>query len=80
MGVCVRLARAPLSEPTARSTHNGRIIKVGEAYEREFERYLARLFLEKAPAAVAAWLESSEAESLAYAMVAYAAARRLICE
>jgi putative membrane-bound dehydrogenase-like protein len=63
IGLCVNLARAPLSEPTARSTHNGRIIKVGEAYEREFERYLVRLFLEKAPGAVAAWLESSDAKN-----------------
>src|SRR5437588_11191379 len=56
IGLCVKLARAPLGEPTAKSTHNGRTIKVREAYEREFERYLARMFLERSPAAVAAWL------------------------
>src|SRR5205814_6279260 len=38
-------------------------IKVREAYEREFERYLARLFLEKSPPAVAAWLQTDEANA-----------------
>src|SRR5439155_17397795 len=41
LGLCVKLARAPLDGPTAKSTHSGKIIKVREAYEREFERYLA---------------------------------------
>jgi len=64
IALCVKLARAPLVEPTAKSTHSGKIIKVREAYEREFERYLARLFLEQSPLAVAAWLETEQAKSL----------------
>src|SRR5439155_22826448 len=49
LALCVTLGRAPLSEPTTRSTHNGKTIKAGVAYEREFERYLVRLFLEQHP-------------------------------
>jgi len=64
IALCVKLARAPLAEPTAKSTHSGKTIKVREAYEREFERYLARLFLEQFPLAVSAWLETEQAKSL----------------
>ena len=48
---------APLSEPTMKSTQSGRPIKVGEAYEREFQRYLVRLFLEKQPKLLADFLQ-----------------------
>jgi len=61
---CVKLGRAPLAEPTMRSTHNGRTIKTGVAYEREFERYLVRLFLEQHPKAVAAFLDSAAAKTV----------------
>ncbi len=60
----VRSARAPLPEPTTKSTANGRTIKAGVAYEREFQRYLARLEMEKHPAAVAAFLDSDAAKAL----------------
>jgi putative membrane-bound dehydrogenase-like protein len=60
----LKMAKASLSEPTAKSTHSGKTIKVGEAYDREFERYLIRLFLEKHPQAVAAFLDSREAQNL----------------
>jgi len=60
----VESARAPLAEPTMRSTQSGRTIKTGIAYEREFERYLARLELEKHPVAVAQFLATDEAKSL----------------
>jgi putative membrane-bound dehydrogenase-like protein len=60
----VSMAKPSLAEPTAKSTHSGRTIKVGEAYDREFERYLVRLFLEKQPAAVAAFLDSEASRSL----------------
>jgi putative membrane-bound dehydrogenase-like protein len=63
LALCVKLARAPLTEPVGRSTHSGRTIKIEEAYEREFERYLARLFLERHPEAVAAFLDSPRAKS-----------------
>jgi putative membrane-bound dehydrogenase-like protein len=58
VALCVKLGRAPLAEPTVRSTHSGRTIKTGVAYEREFERYLVRLFLEQQAQAVAAFLDS----------------------
>jgi len=32
-----------------RRTRNGKPTKVGDAYDREFERYLVRLFIEKSP-------------------------------
>jgi hypothetical protein len=40
-------AREPLDKPTAPSTRAGKAIKVGEAYDREFERYLVRMVLER---------------------------------
>ncbi len=40
---------APLDGPTMKSTQNGKTIKSGAAYDREFERYLVRLFLENSP-------------------------------
>ncbi|MCI0743886.1 MAG: c-type cytochrome [Verrucomicrobia subdivision 3 bacterium] len=64
MALCLKMARAPLSEPTGKSTHNGRTIKVAEAYDREFERYLVRLFLEQQPQSVAAFLSRAAADSL----------------
>ena len=52
-----------LSEPTAPG-RNGKPSKVGEAYYREFERFLVRMYLERQPAAVAAFLAAPEAKSL----------------
>src|SRR5262249_16045897 len=63
LGLLVAMAKPPLNEPTARSTHNGRTIKVGAAYEREFERYLIHLFLEQQPESVAVFLDSAVARS-----------------
>jgi putative membrane-bound dehydrogenase-like protein len=60
----VSMARPSLDGPTAPSTQNGRPQKVREAYDREFERYLVRLFLETRPAELAAWLDSKEAAAL----------------
>ena len=48
---------APLVEPTMKSTQNGRTIKAGDAYDREFQRYLARFFLEQQPRIVADFLQ-----------------------
>jgi len=64
IGLLVTSAREPLAGPTTKSTHNAKTIKAGEAYEREFERYLARLQMEKFPAAVARFLESPAAQTL----------------
>jgi putative membrane-bound dehydrogenase-like protein len=55
------LAREPLAAPVAPSTQNGKPMKVGEAYEREFERYLVRMFLEKQPEQVGKYLDSPAA-------------------
>lgn len=57
-------AREPLPGPTAPSTQSGKPIKVGAAYEREYERYLVRMFLESVPDAVAAFLDSDAAAAL----------------
>ncbi len=58
------LAGPALAEPTAPSTKNGKSIKVREAYDREFERYLVRMFLEQHPDAVAKFLDSDTAKDL----------------
>ncbi|HTD68538.1 MAG TPA: PVC-type heme-binding CxxCH protein [Candidatus Limnocylindria bacterium] len=47
---------APLPEPTMKSTQSGKTIKSGVAYDREFERYLVRFFLESQPKLVADFL------------------------
>jgi putative membrane-bound dehydrogenase-like protein len=60
----VRMAPAALDQPTAPSTQNGRPQKVREAYDREFERYLVRLFLETRPTELAMWLDSPDAAGL----------------
>ncbi len=57
-------AREPLVDPVAPSTRNGKPMKVREAYDREFERYLVRLFLEQQPDAVAKWLSTEAAAAL----------------
>jgi putative membrane-bound dehydrogenase-like protein len=64
IALLTKLARAPLHGPTMKSTHNGRTIKTGEAYEREFERYLVRRFLEQHPRATALFLASDAARAL----------------
>jgi putative heme-binding domain-containing protein len=60
----VQMAQAPLVAPTMKSTQSSRTIKAGDAYEREFERYLVRMFLGKHPVIVAAFLKSDSAKSL----------------
>jgi hypothetical protein len=42
----------------------GKAIKVGAAYERDFERFLVRMYLERQPEAVAVFLASKEAKAL----------------
>jgi putative membrane-bound dehydrogenase-like protein len=61
----MKFAREPLADPTAPSTHKPqKTIKVREAYDREFERYLVRMFLERHPDAVAKFLDSDAAKPL----------------
>src|ERR1051325_8308419 len=62
--LCLRFAQPSLEAPMIKSTQSGRAIKGGEAYEREFERYLVRFFLERQPAAVSAYLNDKRAQSL----------------
>ena len=57
-------AREPQNEPTAPATRNGKPIKVREAYDREFERYLVRMLLEHYPNAVTQFLDEPEPAKL----------------
>ncbi len=60
----LEFVQSPRAEPVAPSTRNGKPIKVREAYDREFERYLVRMFLERHPDAVAKFLDSDAAKDL----------------
>jgi len=53
-----------LADPMAPSTNNGKLIRVREAYDREFERYLVRLFCERYPAELTTFLATDEAKKL----------------
>lgn len=64
VGMIASVAREPMSGPTMKSTQSGRTIKTGDAYDREFERYVARLQLEQHPALVAKFLDSDAARNL----------------
>ncbi|HXG48451.1 MAG TPA: LamG-like jellyroll fold domain-containing protein, partial [Methylomirabilota bacterium] len=64
IAIIASIAREPLPGPTMKSTQSGRTIKTGDAYDREFERYLARLQMESHPALVARFLDSEAARHL----------------
>ncbi len=65
LSLLLAFAQAPIAEPTAPSSHNAKkIIKTGLAYEREFERYLVRLALERHQDAVAEFLKVPSGEKL----------------
>jgi len=55
----VGMARPALDFPIARNTQNGKPMKVREAYDREFERYLIRAALEKFPDLVSKFLDKT---------------------
>jgi putative membrane-bound dehydrogenase-like protein len=63
LGVMMRFAGPSLEGPVA-PDRRGKPIKVGAAYERDFERFLVRMYLERQPEAVAAFLASPEAKAL----------------
>jgi len=63
LGVMMRFAGPSLDAPTA-PDRRGKLIKVGVAYERDFERFLVRMYLERQPEAVATFLASKEAKAL----------------
>ena len=58
------MAREPLSAPIAPSSRNGKPIKVREAYERDYERFLIRMYLERNSAEVASFLDSDSSKGL----------------
>lgn len=61
----VRLGREPLDKPTAPTERDKKVvIKVREAFEREFERYHVRAALEGRPDEVEAFLATPEAANL----------------
>ena len=59
----MRFAGPSLEGPVA-PDRRGKPIKVGAAYERDFERFLVRMYLERQPEAVASFLASDAAKSL----------------
>ncbi|MBL9145688.1 MAG: DUF1080 domain-containing protein [Verrucomicrobiaceae bacterium] len=56
-------AKPSLTQPTAPG-RTGKPIPVGEAYDREFERFLVRMFLERHPDVVVKFLDTDEAAKL----------------
>ncbi|MCE9519216.1 MAG: DUF1080 domain-containing protein, partial [Verrucomicrobia bacterium] len=64
MKLIVGMALPSLDAPVGPSTRNGKPMKIAEAYEREFERYLIRQSLEQHPEAVEAFLKTTDAEKL----------------
>ncbi len=63
LGALMRFVGPSLDAPTA-PDRRGKPIKVGAAYDREFERFLVRMYLERQPEAVATFLASDAAKSL----------------
>lgn len=63
LGAMLEFAQPSLGGPVA-PDRSGKPIKVGIAYDREFERFLVRMYLERQPAAVAAFLATDAAKPL----------------
>jgi putative heme-binding domain-containing protein len=57
-------AKPSLPGPTIQSSRGSKQIPVREAYDREFERFLVRMFLERHPDLVAKFLDSEAAAKL----------------
>jgi putative heme-binding domain-containing protein len=60
----LEFAKPSLDGPLAPGRSAGKMVKDREAYDRDFERYLVRMYLEKCSDAVAAFLASADAASL----------------
>jgi len=58
------MTKGPLDGPTAPSSRGGKPIKIREAYDRDFERYLIRENLAVVPRLVAMFLDSDAASGL----------------
>ena len=61
-GLCWQLRNGAARRADGPVTQKGKPIKVREAYDREFERYLVRMFLEQQPHVVATFLDSAGAK------------------
>ena len=64
MKILIGMAKPSLDGPTGPATRNGKPIKIAEAYEREFERYLIRLTLEQHLESTEAFLSTPGAQTL----------------
>jgi putative membrane-bound dehydrogenase-like protein len=64
MDLLARMGRGPLDGERKVSIQGNRVMKAGEAGDRDFERYLARAALEKHPRLVKAFLESQKGEDM----------------
>ncbi len=63
LGAMLEFVQPSLDGPVA-PDRSGKPIKVGVAYDREFERFLVRMYLEREPEAVAKFLASDVAKPL----------------
>jgi putative membrane-bound dehydrogenase-like protein len=59
LAILIGASQPSLPEPMTVSSQSSKPIRAGSAYEREFERYLVRLFLEQMPQQVTAFLKGS---------------------
>lgn len=64
ISLLVQAGRQSLTQPLAPSTRTAKPIPVREAYDRAFERYLVRLFLERVPNELAVFLATPEAMAM----------------
>ena len=64
IGELLAFAKPSLPGPTIQSSRGSKQIPVHEAYDREFERFLVRMFLERHPDVVAKFLDSEAAAKL----------------
>lgn len=60
----VSFAKPSVPGPLGQSSRGPKQIPIREAYDREFERFLVRMFLERHPDRVAAFLDTAEAAKL----------------
>ena len=64
IGELLAFAKPTLPGPTIQSSRGPKQIPVREAYDREFDRFLVRMFLERHPEVVAKFLDSEDAAKL----------------
>jgi putative membrane-bound dehydrogenase-like protein len=64
LATLLAFAQPSLPGPTVQSSRGNKQIPVREAYDREFERFLVRMFLERHPDMVAKFLDSEAASKL----------------